>query len=76
MRNAVKNSIELIRSVELAKQPPHEQPAQLYAEACDAEHNGYCCTLPKGHTTEHCAHGLFGCIHHRWPTSLSTGDKQ
>lgn len=55
---------------QIAKQPPEFQDIVLSGpERCQAEHDGFGCTLRTGHTCDHVAHGQLGYIHHRWNDS-------
>ena len=44
--------------------PEFQEIANTKEEMCGAKDDGYTCTLKKGHTCDHVAHGV--CIHHQW----------
>lgn len=46
--------------------PIEQRCAHTKAAMCTSDHDGYHCTLVKGHTCSHVAHGRLGDVLRRW----------
>lgn len=49
-----------------ARLPPDRRAAPDGIECCFHEHDGFKCTMAKGHTGQHAAHGMMGHIIREW----------